>query len=222
MENLWKSRQLLLRSSLIPTVNTSCWFSLLHRTMSVRIFSIIGGLTMSQWGVILLVILAGCSQESGGLPETTSNPSVESSAASGLDTTTPVPTNRGRDVQVGFRGDVHPALANQRLKVTAVCSPVGKGQGFAAGYFPQQFRGPFEAFAVETPVRNYSAHDLSGFLPETFEQPGQIWEIDVNRIAAFMKQFDSGASMQLTAPGRRAAAESSITRRNRRALSGWP
>ena len=158
---------------------------------------------MSKWRVLLLVCLAGCSQKTGGLLETKSNPSAESSTASAADVPTPVPTNRGRDVQVGFRGDVHPALENQTLKVNAACSLIGKGRGFAAGYFPQQFRGPFEEFAVKTPVRNYSAHDLSGFLPQTFEQPGQIWDIDLKRIAPFLKQFHSGASMKLAAPGRR-------------------
>jgi hypothetical protein len=132
-----------------------------------------------------------------------SKPSVASPAASATDGTASVLTNRGSDVQVGFRGDVHPAMANQSLTVKAVCSPIGKGRGFSEGYFPQQFRGPFDVFAVKTPLRNYSAHDLSGFLPQTFEQPGQIWDIDLNRIAPFMKQFHSGASMRLGAPGRR-------------------
>ncbi|GAB4143504.1 MAG: hypothetical protein Tsb009_14650 [Planctomycetaceae bacterium] len=116
----------------------------------------------------------------------------------------PVPLNRGNDVEVGFRGETHPALAEQSLELKATCSAVGKGRGFKNGYFPEQFRGPFDRFSVQKPYQKYNAHDLSVFFPIEFKQPGQIWEIEKNRLTKFFKQFHSGASMELAAPGRRA------------------
>ncbi|MFQ5733942.1 MAG: hypothetical protein ACE5KM_18545, partial [Planctomycetaceae bacterium] len=104
----------------------------------------------------------------------------------------------------GFRGNVHPAISRTRsLDAEATCSRIGTGRGFANGYFPQQFRGPFDRFSVARPVATYSAREFSAFLPKTFEQVGQIWDVDMDRVSRFLRQFHSGASIRLEAPGRR-------------------
>jgi hypothetical protein len=111
--------------------------------------------------------------------------------------------NREPEVEAGFRGDVHPALhGDQSLAVRAICSAIGKGRGFEEGYFPQQFRGPFDTFSVTQAVQDYSTDDFSAFLPQEFGQPGQIWKIEVDRVASFLRQFHPGASMNLAVPGR--------------------
>lgn len=159
---------------------------------------------MTRWAIVALMIaVCGCSEKSPIQPQLPADAATEQAPQPVPDVLAPSPTNRGSHVQDGFQGDVHPALAEQSLQMRVTSSAIGTGRGFAEGYFPRQFRWPFEEFKVATAVRSYSAHDLSAFLPQKFEQPGQMWEIDAERVAPFMKQIHSGASLTLAAPGRR-------------------
>ncbi len=141
--------------------------------------------------VAVVVLTAGCSSKV---------PAPVSHATERV-----IRTNRGADVADGFRGDVHPEIATDlNLDVSAACSFLGTGRGFDAGYFPPQFRQPFETFRVAHPARSYAARDLSAFLPVQFTAAaGQTWEIDTARLVPFLRQFHAGASWQLGAPGRR-------------------
>ncbi|MEO1998203.1 MAG: hypothetical protein ABGZ17_23410 [Planctomycetaceae bacterium] len=159
---------------------------------------------MIRWAVVVLVLfVCGCSDKSETQPQPEADVSAEKTPQAVPDVLAPAPTHRGPDVEDGFQGDRHPALAEQSLKMRVIRSAIGTGRGFAEGYFPREFRWPFEEFQVAVPERNYSAQDLSAFLPHTFGQPGQTWEVDPKRVARFFKQIHAGASLTLAAPGRR-------------------
>ena len=164
---------------------------------------------MARWSAVLirlamLLALVGCSQQAepeAGLGSQNSDLADSTASASGL---VAVAANRGPNVEDGFRGDVHELLIGALpLDVNAYCAKIGRGRGFAEGYFPQQFRRPFDEFSIAQKVQAYSARDFSAFLPQQVGQPGQIWELDVDRVEPFLKQFHAGAALKLVAPGRR-------------------
>lgn len=158
---------------------------------------------MFRLSVVVLLVIAGCSQEPEPIERSASTASGDSSGPE-VPVVIPVTANRGPEVEDGFRGDVHPQLNPDRLlDVTATCSPISRGRGFELGYFPQQFRAAYDAFSVARSEQTYTAHDFSAFLPEKIGQPGQVWEIDLDRVAPFLKQIHSGATLNLAAPGRR-------------------
>jgi hypothetical protein len=155
--------------------------------------------------VFVILSLTGCSKDAE--PNQAADSSSDSSDPSSsrvAELVIPIGANRGPNVEDGFQGSVHPALdVEQSLIVRATCSRIPKGRGFAEGYFPQQFRGPFDQFVVANKTHKYFSGDFSPFLPQEFGEPGQIWEIDATRILRFLKQFHAGASMSLQSPGRR-------------------
>ncbi len=153
---------------------------------------------------VTLVLLLGCSQKSRQTPPPQTKIVERSSAPGNPTELISVETNRGPEVQDGFRGRVHPLLdAMPTLGIRAASSPIGRGRGFAAGYFPQQFRAPFDKFTVAVADRNHSAEVFSAFLPERFQNVGQTWEFDVKRLLPVLRQIHPGASVELGAPGRR-------------------
>lgn len=159
---------------------------------------------MSRWSILFLVLMPAACSRSGPENRLERADSVEATVRAVVDEVGPVPANRGPDVEDGFEGAVHPALElGETLEVRAYCSPIGTGRGFDEGYFPRQFRGPFDSYVVADAVEEYSSQELSAFFPQEIGEVGQLWEVQVDRVAPFLKQFHPGASVKLEAPGRR-------------------
>ena len=58
--------------------------------------------------------------------------------------------------------------------------------------------------------QTYTARDFSAFLPASVGDVGQLWALDADKVAGFLKQFHPRPSMHLTAPGRRAGPDGAI------------
>jgi hypothetical protein len=118
---------------------------------------------------------------------------------------TPVPSNRGAEVQDGFRGNVHPLLTGSTsLELTAHCSEIGRGRDQLDKSVPEAVYRLFSEFTPVAPRHIYTERDFSAFLPESIEGVGQMWEMDVDRVAGFLRQFHERPLMHLVALGRRA------------------
>jgi hypothetical protein len=123
----------------------------------------------------------------------------------------PVALNRGPEVQDGFDGETHPALhSHSELEVTANWdfdrNQAGT-QSFLSGS-PPQVNDLFMKLKVATPTRTYTERDFSRFLPA--KEPGavgQMWAVDLDKCAEFLKQFHPNPSMRLVAKGRRAGPD---------------
>jgi hypothetical protein len=166
-------------------------------------FTIPTEVEMSKWYAVILVLVLcspGCSKKTEW-PDSSELDQSPSIPADGIGQVT---ADREPEVETGFRGDVHPALkGEQLLELRAVCSPVGTGMGFKQEFFPSQFRPLFDAFSIAEALHDYSSADFSIFLPQQIGEPGQLWKLDVGRVAPFLRQFHHGASMNLEAPGRK-------------------
>lgn len=120
----------------------------------------------------------------------------------------PVSSNRGPDVLDGFRGDVHPLLFGAtRLEVTAQWTPVGKGRDRLHRDLNPVFYSWFTNLRPARPRQTYTERDLSAFLPQTVGEPGQLWALDADKMAAILRQFHPRPSMHLVASGRRAGPD---------------
>lgn len=119
-----------------------------------------------------------------------------------------VPVNRSADVLDGFRGVVHPLLhGSTRLEVAAHWAPVGKGRDRMHETLHPAVYAWFTNLQPARPRETYTERDFSAFLPETVGEVGQLWAIDTDKAAAFLRQFHPRVSMQLVAPGRRAGPD---------------
>jgi hypothetical protein len=116
-----------------------------------------------------------------------------------------VANNSTVSVGIGFRGDVHPSLhGNTQLEVTTNWSPIGKGKDRIEEFVPQGVYHLFRDLQAATARQVYTARDFSGFLPEEMGSVGDIWDLDLDRVASILTQFHANPSMQLVALGRRA------------------
>lgn len=120
---------------------------------------------------------------------------------------TPVPSNRGPEVLDGFRGEVHPFFSHQNeVKVTANWDFKNQEKVFAK--MDKSRSRFFRNFQVAIPSKTYSERDFSCFLPAgDFHAVGQIWALDLEKVAEFLKQFHPQPSMHLVAKGRRAGPD---------------
>jgi hypothetical protein len=121
----------------------------------------------------------------------------------------PVATNPDVAAPDGFRGDVHPLLHGaEALEVTARWSPTlstKKRGGIKLGVIDNASSSEYSippalvALLTESkpalPVARHGARALSAFLPQEIEAPGQMWRIEPEAAAAFLRQFHPGASM---------------------------
>jgi hypothetical protein len=120
----------------------------------------------------------------------------------------PVALNRSADVLDGFRGDVHPLLRGPtRLEVAARWTRVGTGRDELHRHVHQAVYALFTGLRPAQPSRSYTARDFSAFLPETVGKVGQLWALDPDKVAEFLKQFYPRPSMHLVAYGRRAGPD---------------
>ncbi len=123
----------------------------------------------------------------------------------------PVDTNPVVAVESGFRGEIHPLLRDDaRLTATAHWSRIGTGDAFQRGYFPARFYVPFHHAGPAQPERTYASSDFSGLLPERIEGVGQMWSLDLERVAVFLEQFHPRPLLSLAAVGRRAGPNGAI------------
>jgi hypothetical protein len=120
----------------------------------------------------------------------------------------PVSVNRGPEVRDGFRGEVHPMLHGQtRLEVTAHWAPIGKGRGLHRMPAAAEAYSWFTRLQPAIPKKVYTAREFSAFLPETVGDVGQLWALDSEKMAEFLKQFHPRPLMQQVASGRRSGPD---------------
>ena len=119
-----------------------------------------------------------------------------------------VPPNRGNDVVDGFRGDVHPVLHSKTsLAVAAHWAPVGQGRDRLEKAVPPDVYRLFTDLSVAIPNQVYTERAFSAFMPRSVESVGQVWEIDGDGVAPFLRQFHPRPSVHLVALGRRAGPD---------------
>lgn len=119
-----------------------------------------------------------------------------------------VPNNRGPDVADAYTGDVHPMLSGQGpLELTAHWSPIGTGREQLERQVPESIYAVFRDLTVDVPRRTYTARDFSPLLPAEFEDVGQMWSIELDRVAPFLTQFHSNPSMRAVSRGRRSGPD---------------
>jgi hypothetical protein len=120
----------------------------------------------------------------------------------------PVALNRSAQVLDGFRGDVHPLLHGRtKLEVTAQWTPVGKGRDQLHRSVNPIVYAWFTGLAPAQQRQTYTERDFSAFLPVAVGVVGQLWALDGDKVAGFLKQFHPRPSMHLVAPGRRAGPD---------------
>jgi len=119
-----------------------------------------------------------------------------------------VPVNPESRVAEGFRGEIHPLLdAGARLEMAAHWHPTlaeEKRGGIRLGKIDNQEAPEYSIpprlvqilteSTVAAEQATYDAHALSAFLPEEIGAPGQMWSIDPERAAAFLKQLHPAVS----------------------------
>jgi hypothetical protein len=119
-----------------------------------------------------------------------------------------VPTNRGKDVVDGFRGDVHRLLHGKTsLAVAAHWTPVGQGRDQLEKRVPPHIYRLFTDLRVASPNRVYTETAFSAFMPVSVQSVGQVWEIGLDGVAEFLRQFHPRPSVHLVALGRRAGPD---------------
>ena len=120
----------------------------------------------------------------------------------------PVPTNRGEEVLDGFRGEVHPVLHGKTsLEVTAHWTPVGQGRDQLEKTVPPSIYRLFTDLRAATPNQIYTEREFSALMPKSVESAGQVWEIGLDGVAQFLRQFHPRPSVHLVALGRRAGPD---------------
>jgi hypothetical protein len=117
-----------------------------------------------------------------------------------------------QNVQRGYHGPAHPLLHGQsNLELTAHWTPSGDSrysniQNFdmlPAGVLAALYRDAKPAAVKQT----YTQRDFSGFLPETLDSVGQVWDLNPTTVLNFLRQFHPSASLHLVSPGRRAGPD---------------
>jgi len=120
----------------------------------------------------------------------------------------PVALNRGLEVVDGFHGDVHPLLHGQtRLEVTAQWTKIGEGRDKLHTHLNHSLYAWFTELQPARPQQTYTARDFSAFLPAAVGDVGQLWSLDLDKMAEILKQFHPRPLMHLVASGRRAGPD---------------
>ncbi len=130
-------------------------------------------------------------------------PDVADGTAPNLDGRVPVPNNRGPEVVDGFRGEVHPLLhRHAQTEVNAYWVPPNVDHLDPRA--PIEVRELYRYVSAAIPTKSYSERDFSGFLPpENVTTVGQLWALDPERAAVFLKQFHPAVSTHVASEGRR-------------------
>ncbi len=124
--------------------------------------------------------------------------------------TVPNPVARNSEISVGngFQGDVHPLLNGEtQLEVTARWTPIRAGRDEIEKFVPKKVSQLFRGLKVAKKSQTYTQQDFSAFLPEQMGRVGEIWELDLAKVAGFLKQFHGNPSMRIAAAGRRAGPD---------------
>jgi hypothetical protein len=123
----------------------------------------------------------------------------------------PVANNRGRAVLDGFQGEVHPVLQrSSNLEVTATLNFDRNQSGDITFLhsWPFEVNDLFLSLNLSILTKAYTERDFSRFLPEKeLGAVGQMWALDPEKVAEFLKQFHPNPSMRLVARGRRAGPD---------------
>jgi hypothetical protein len=119
----------------------------------------------------------------------------------------PVALNRGPEVLDGFRGDVHPLFhGHTQLQVTAQWTKVGEGRDKLHTIHSSLYAW-FTQLQPAQPQQRYTERDFSSFLPASVGDVGQLWSLDLDKMAEILKQFHPHPLMHLVASGRRAGPD---------------
>jgi len=119
----------------------------------------------------------------------------------------PVALNRGPEVLDGFPGDLHPLLSGHTpLEVTAQWAKVGEGRDKLHAIHSSLYAW-FTELQPARPQQTYTERDFSPFLPAAVGDVGQLWSLDLDKMAEILKQFHPHPLMHLVASGRRAGPD---------------
>jgi hypothetical protein len=136
--------------------------------------------------------------------------------ASSAQQAVPVPANRTADVADGFQGEVHPALHGEtRLAVTARWTRPGRGRDKLDArvidnleeLLPEQMYAVFRDAKPAQQTHVYTQREFSAFMPDKIESAGQLWAMNLDKVAGVLKQFHPNVSMHPRAKGRRAGPD---------------
>ena len=150
--------------------------------------------TAALAGSLLLSLVTGCSQAPAEV-DSSDDPTHFHYESVG--------TNRDVQVPEGFHGDVHPLLHGETgLELLARWKPTlseAKRGGIKLGIIDNASSPEYSIPAdivklltestVAVERATYGARDLSVFLPREVSDVGQMWTIDPERAAAFLRQF---------------------------------
>jgi len=91
--------------------------------------------------------------------------------------------------------------------VTAQWTRIGKGRDQLHAYLNKKIYSWFTDLRPARPRQTYTERDFSVFLPQAVGEVGQLWALDADKVAGFLRQFHPHPSMHLIAPGRRAGPD---------------
>lgn len=119
----------------------------------------------------------------------------------------PVAGNRGPEVLDAFTGNVHPLLhGHTQLGVTAQWTKVGQGRDKLHTIHSALYAW-FTELQPARAQRTYTERDFSPFLPAAESDVGQLWSLNLDKMAEILKQFHPRPLMHLVATGRRAGPD---------------
>jgi hypothetical protein len=150
----------------------------------------------------------GSSNGESGLARSETSESKIASPSGSPRRPEPVALNRGPEVLDGFRGDVHPLLhGHTQLEVTAQWAKVGEGRDKLHTHLNASVYAWFTELQPARPQQTYTERDFSPLLPATVGDVGQVWSLDLDKMAEILKQFHPHPLMHLVASGRRAGPD---------------
>ncbi len=115
----------------------------------------------------------------------------------------PVPLNLTPEIGVGFRGDVHPLLNGRtNLELTAHWIADRENPKTSKKFSVEEYHFTLNMIPARE-RQTYTERDFSAFLPETLTTVGQIWSLDLDKVAALLRQLHPSPSMHLNGEGRR-------------------
>jgi len=119
-----------------------------------------------------------------------------------------VAAERSGRVPKGFRGAVHPVLHSPtRLAVAAHWSSLGQGKEQLERRVPPSVYSLFMNLKAAAPNQIYTERAFSALMPAAAGSVGEIWEIDRDDVAIFLRQFHPRPTLHLVSSGRRAGPD---------------
>ena len=116
----------------------------------------------------------------------------------------PVPLNCGPEVVDGFHGDLHPLLHGQTRTEVKAYWVHPADTDYLDPRAPPEVQRLYKDTVPAVPTRTYSERDFSPLLPpENVVSAGQMWAIDRDKAAVFLKQFHPSLSTHVASAGRR-------------------